>query len=62
MNETLVENFQQGNKRCCKNTPEYEIRYKNNETWLVCSDCCNLDIWSGYIKSKNEIKSKGSSS
>lgn len=58
MNETLVQNFQQGNKRCCGNTPEYEIHYKNNETWLVCSNCYNLGIWNQFIKSKTLLNKK----
>ena len=59
---TLLDSFKLGLKRCCKTIPGYEITYKNNETWLVCKSCCNLDIWSRQIKSKNEIKSKESSS
>jgi len=62
MNETLLKSFQHGNNQCCEKTPEYEITYKNNETWSVCSSCCNLDIWSRHIKSKNEIKTKERSS
>ena len=45
MNETLLKSFQKGNNRCCESITAYEITYKNNETWLVCNDCYNLDIW-----------------
>ena len=41
--------------RCCDNEPKFDIVFLTNDRYFVCSNCCQLDFWSRFIKEKKEL-------
>lgn len=54
--ENIVDSLKKGVYRCCNSPPAQKVKYENNETWLVCSDCILSSSWNRYIKKKTTFK------
>ena len=44
-----------GPLRCCSNEPKFRIHYVYGSTYLVCSDCIELDCWFQGIKDVEDL-------
>jgi len=60
--QSFLNDFLSGINRCGPHALSFKIRYENDQVWFTCNDCSKLDHFKNHIKSKNEVKSKESSS